>query len=181
MITAPWVSQPKKVTPAQDEWTFRKPEISDGNQVNALIESCPPLDTNSAYCNFLQTSHFSDTCVIAERDGEITGFVSAYLKPSSHPHRPVLFIWQVAVAQKSRGCGLAYRMIKSLLARDCVAGVVAIETTITKDNHGSWNLFRKIEREEGEEGRVSVFLDKQHHFDGEHDSEFLFHIPLAMG
>ena len=75
MITAPWVAHPEKVTKTQDELTFRKPEISNSNQVNALIESCPPLDTNSAYCNFLQASHFSDTCVLAEKDGEIAGFV----------------------------------------------------------------------------------------------------------
>ncbi|MFV0575953.1 MAG: diaminobutyrate acetyltransferase [Vibrio sp.] len=170
----------EKKKAAQTEWAFRKPEINDGNQVNSLIESCPPLDTNSAYCNFLQTSHFSETCVLAERNGEIAGFVSAYLKPSKDDiKRPVLFIWQVAVAENSRGSGLAYRMIKSLLNRKLLTDVAAIETTITKDNQGSWNLFRKVERELGEKGRVSVFLDKENHFDGEHDSEYLFHIPLA--
>ncbi|WP_413479688.1 diaminobutyrate acetyltransferase [Vibrio hibernica] len=179
MITAPRMTHPEKVTNTQDEWTFRKPEISDGIQVNNLIESCPPLDTNSAYCNFLQTSHFKETCVLAERNGEVAGFVSAYLKPSPPPEQPVLFIWQVAVAEKSRGCGLAYRMIKALLERESLSNIAAIETTITKDNLGSWRLFRKIEREDGARGNVSVFLDKELHFDGEHDSEFLFHIPLA--
>ena len=36
-----------------------------------LISACPPLDTNSAYANLLQCTHFADTCVIAEREGRI--------------------------------------------------------------------------------------------------------------
>ncbi len=184
MITAQRVSPPQKVTSTQVEWAFRKPQVRDGNQVNTLIASCPPLDTNSAYCNFLQTSHFCDTCVVAEKNGEMAGFVSAYLKPTADSNKPVLFIWQVAVTPDYRGCGLAYRMIKQLLTRPELADVAAIETTITKDNQGSWNLFRKIERLQGcgqQDSKVSVFLDKKQHFDGKHDSEYLYHIPLTDG
>lgn len=188
MNTALDKSKTEKETDIQDEWVFRKPQLSDGDKVHALIQACPPLDTNSAYCNFLQVSHFSDTCVVAERNGEIVGFISAYIKPSDYnaslanqaeqDSKPTLFVWQVAVAENSRGCGLAYRMLHELLSRDCTANVTAVETTITEDNQSSWRLFQKLESEMGEKGNVSVFLDKQQHFADQHDSEMLFHIPL---
>lgn len=52
MNTALDKSKTEKETDIQDEWVFRKPQLSDGDKVHALIQACPPLDTNSAYCNF---------------------------------------------------------------------------------------------------------------------------------
>ena len=45
--------------------------MEDGLAVNRLIASCPPLDTNSTYCNFLQCLHFAETSVLAEKDGKV--------------------------------------------------------------------------------------------------------------
>ncbi len=107
MITAaPWVAYPEIRQPSQDEWVFRVPTRSDGTRVHELIAQCSPLDENSAYCNFLQSTHFKNTCVLAERNGEIVGFISAYRKPDKPKE---LFIWQVAVHESVRGKGLAFR------------------------------------------------------------------------
>ncbi|WP_028021470.1 diaminobutyrate acetyltransferase [Enterovibrio calviensis] len=159
----------------QDEWMFRVPRIDDGIKIHSLIASCPPLDENSSYCNFLQSSHFNKTCIVAEHDGKVAGFISAYLKPDAPSE---LFVWQVAVSPDMRGKGLAYRMLQGLLKRKHLQHVVAVETTITRSNEGSWNLFRKLEAANGKKGEVSVFLDEAQHFKGRHDTEFLFRIPL---
>ncbi len=92
--------------------TIRKPKATDGAAVNEMIAQCKPLDENSVYCNLLQCSHFADTCVIAELDGQTVGFVSGYIVPA-HPER--LFIWQVAVSPKARGLKLAKSMILEIL------------------------------------------------------------------
>ena len=63
--------------------TIRKPKAVDGAAVNELIAECKPLDENSVYCNLLQCSHFADTCVIAELDGQPAGFVSGYIVPEN--------------------------------------------------------------------------------------------------
>src|SRR5690606_21532662 len=68
---------------AASEIVFRRPSELDGPQVTALIADCPPLDVNSAYCNLLQCSHFADTCVVAERAGQIVGWISGYRPPSA--------------------------------------------------------------------------------------------------
>src|SRR3546814_7917944 len=95
------------------------PKAEDGAAISKLIAACPPLDRNSAYCNLLQCSHFADTCIVAERDGYIAGWISGY-RPPSEPDR--FFIWQVAVSETARGAGLAGRMIDMLLARPSAAG-----------------------------------------------------------
>ncbi|MCW8347231.1 diaminobutyrate acetyltransferase [Vibrio sp. ZSDZ65] len=176
MITsAPWVMYPETSEKPSKEWTFLEPTGDDGNDIFGLIAVCPPLDMNSSYCNFLQSTHFSRTCVIARYDDDIAGFISAYRKPDDPE---TLFVWQVAVSPNYRGKGLAFNMLSHLLNRDILRSVVAVETTITKQNSASWALFKKLDSQQGQQGEVSTFLDEQIHFKGEHDTEFLYRIPL---
>ena len=63
------------------ELTLRPPTATDGMAVHNLIAACPPLDTNSAYCNLIQCSHFSSTSVLADADGEVAGFISGHRIP----------------------------------------------------------------------------------------------------
>lgn len=81
-------------------------------------------------------------------------------------------------APSARGKGLAYQMLKHLLAREDLADITVLETTITRSNQASWRLFQKLDREQGEQGSVSTFLDETCHFEGEHDTEYLYRIPL---
>lgn len=159
----------------QDAWEFRTPRMEDGIRIHNLIASCPPLDENSSYCNFLQSSHFNKTCVLAEFNGKVAGFISGYRKPDA-PHQ--LFVWQVAVAPDMRGLGLAYQMLQELLMREHLQEITAVETTITESNKGSWRLFKKLDAANGKQGSVKVFLDEEQHFKGRHDTEYLYHIPL---
>lgn len=153
---------------------MRSPQAIDGVAVNQLIERCPPLDTNSLYCNLLQCSHFKETCVVAEYEQSIVGFVSGYLIPE----RPeeVLFIWQVAVDPSRRGQGLAKQMIKHILGRPCSKGVTYLETTITDSNDSSWSMFESLARSLNTEVATQKFFDKQKHFAGGHESEMLLRI-----
>lgn len=160
---------------ANQEWNLRLPTRCDGVQIHKLIKQCPPLDENSSYCNFLQSAHFRDTCIVAEYCGEIVGFISAYVKPQSGSD---LFIWQVAVHPKARGMGLAFYMLTQLLKRRNLKAITAVETTITKGNKGSWSLFKKLDASYVSQGKVTVFLDQEEHFQGEHDTEYLYRIPL---
>ena len=174
MITsAPWILYPEVVEKMIEKWNFREPEVSDGNNIHQLISECPPLDTNSSYCNFLQSTHFSKTCILVEHEGDLAGFISSYQKPSE-PN--VLFIWQVAVAPKFRGNDLAYKMLNTLLNREGLKSIEAIETTITKSNQASWALFKKLDEKNGNTGQVTTFLDENLHFNGQHDTEYLYRI-----
>lgn len=150
--------------------SLRKPTAEDGAAVHQLIASCPPLDTNSMYCNLLQCSHFSDYCIAAELDGELVGFISAYPIPNK---ANTLFIWQVAVSEKARGHGLATQMLKGILARPECNSYAYLETTITPDNQASWALFEGLASKLTIDLNKTVMFDKQQHFNGEHETEML--------
>lgn len=147
-----------------------QPTADLGAAVHKLISECPPLDTNSMYCNLLQSSHFAETAVAAVLDNEVVGFISGY----RIPQRPeTLFVWQVAVGEKARGQGLAGRMLKAILARVPNRDIKRIETTITPDNKASWALFESLARKLDTEISSSIMFDRHQHFADQHDTEML--------
>ncbi len=154
---------------------FRPPKLQDGHSIHHLISDCSPLDENSPYCNFLQASFFNQSSILAESKGQTVGFISGMLNPEK-PHS--LFIWQVAVSPQMRGEGLGYSMLRSLLERENLQLIEVLETTITQNNTPSWKLFKKVDLLYGNHGSVRLFLDKEAHFKGKQETEYLYRIPL---
>jgi L-2,4-diaminobutyric acid acetyltransferase len=156
--------------------SLRPPDAKDGEAVHRLIATCPPLDPNSIYCNLLQCSHFADTSVAAELEGELLGFISGYLIPE---RTDTLFIWQVAVSEKARGQGLAGKMLQHIINRPRRESVRYIETTITESNTASWSLFEHLAKKLSTRLDRSAMFDRKLHFADKHDSEILVRIgPL---
>lgn len=156
---------------------LRQPQVTDGPAIHALIAACPPLDANSLYCNLLQTSHFADSCILAERDNRTVGWISGYRLPTDPQ---TLFIWQVAVDASARGRGLGERMLTALLARRGLADIRQIQTTITPSNQASWGLFRRVAAKVDAALHSRELFKGDTHFGGAHESEYLVTIgPLS--
>ncbi|WP_027848560.1 diaminobutyrate acetyltransferase [Marinospirillum minutulum] len=151
---------------------IRKPNANDGVAIHQLIENCPPLDLNSTYLYLLQCTHFSETCVVAEIDGQVAAFLSGYIKPNS-PN--TFFLWQVAVGDVARGKGMAKQLINEVLKREACNQVEFLETTITPDNQASWGLFRSFAKERSAQLEDKVFFTSQQ-LGGEHEQEVLVKI-----
>lgn len=149
--------------------SFRWPVPEDGPAITALIARCPPLDVNSAYCNLVQCAHFADTCVVAERDGEIVGWISGHRPPGTDDQ---LFVWQVAVDPSARGLGLGGRMLDALFDRAAGWGARVMTTTITADNAASWALFTAFARRRGLSLSKAPLFEREAHFAGAHDTEW---------
>lgn len=152
---------------------LRQPRLSDATAVYDLVDSCKPLDLNSHYLYLLQCSHFADSCVVAEIDGEIAGWVSGY---SLSETKPTFFVWQVAVGSKARGLGLAAKMINWLVEKH--PGCQKIHTSITPDNQASWGLFKSLARNWGSDLSSRDWFESQKHFAGRHETEVLVEIPV---
>lgn len=153
---------------------LRKPLSTDGSGIWELVRECKPLDENSMYCNIVQAEHFSDTCVVAELDGEIVGWISGHMIPNED----ALFVWQVAVSPRARGLGLGTKMLEHLIGRDACAEAQQLNTTITKDNEASWALFRSFARGVGGELSDKAHYKRDDHFDGRHATEHMVTITL---
>ena len=152
---------------------LRPPVLEDGKAVHELIQRCPPLDVNSSYNYFLLCSHFRDTCVVAEANDRIVGFLSAYLVPS---HPDTLFVWQVAVDEAARGAGLAGRMLEQLAERPVCAGVRTLETTISPSNLSSRRVFERFAEKHAAKTCEETFLEARHFGAEAHEDERLIRI-----
>lgn len=127
---------------SDDRIELREPVPEDGAALWELAREVG-LDVNSPYAYLLVSRHLAPTSIVAELDGDIVGFVSAYRPPTQES---VLFVWQVGVAPRGRGRGLARRMILDILTRDAARGVRWIEATVTPANTASQRLFASVAR-----------------------------------
>lgn len=140
----------------------------------ALVDRNQVLDSNSPYCYMLLASHFSDTCIVAERDDDVIGMVTGYRRPD----RPeTAFLWQIGLRKAARGQGLGLDLARAFVAQDAFAGVRFLETTVTPTNAASDGLFKALARELG------APMDIRPHFpaelfpdDGDHEAELLYRI-----
>ena len=153
---------------------LRKPNATDGAEIWALVKSCKPLDENSMYANLIQADHFRETCVIADLEGEVVGWVSGHMIPEKR----ALFVWQVAVSETARGLGLGKAMLRELVARDACDEATHLKTTITEDNAASWGLFRSFADDIGGDLQDEPHFERDVHFDGHHDTEHMVTITL---
>jgi L-2,4-diaminobutyric acid acetyltransferase len=135
MLTA---TQPS--TEAQP-YTLRAPTPADGAAIHALIKACPPLDLNSTYVYLLLGHHFSDSCVVAEQQGRIAGFVSGYVPPNQPD---TFFVWQVAVHDSARGHGLGRFMLRHVLGSARAKSIRFLETTVSPSNKASRRMFAAL-------------------------------------
>ncbi|CBL46643.1 L-2,4-diaminobutyric acid acetyltransferase [gamma proteobacterium HdN1] len=180
--TAPNANPAKAKAPASlttsPRIRFRAPKAPDAQHIHQLIKACPPLDLNSCYAYLLQTTHHAHTCVIAEHEDTLIGYVSGYRLPHS---AQTLFIWQVAVHPRWRGHNLGGRMINEVLKRSHCHDIRSIETTVSPDNLASENLFRKLAGQHGAECNTEQFFGNELFSDASHEPEHLFRIsPLHL-
>jgi len=152
---------------------FREPCIEDGPYIHNLVERSKPLDLNSLYSYLLLTDHFRDTCIIAQREGHIVGFISAYVHPS---RKDTLFVWQVAVDSQERGKGVAGKMLDKLLQRSGLKNVSCLETTVNPSNRMSRSLFESFAKKMNAPCNTSVLFPEELFGEGHHEAEILFRI-----
>ncbi|MGC9386155.1 MAG: diaminobutyrate acetyltransferase [Hydrogenovibrio sp.] len=158
--------------------TFRKPVLKDGLSIYQLIQASPPLDVNSSYLYFLQASHFADTCVVAEYEGNIAGFISAYYRPDVPGS---LFVWQVAVSDSLRGQGMAKRLLSALIQQQPPESIRQLCCTIGPSNQASQGLFKSFAKQHGLTLQVEPFITEADFGDLGHEAEELYRLQPESG
>ncbi|NLO21956.1 MAG: diaminobutyrate acetyltransferase [Syntrophomonadaceae bacterium] len=152
---------------------LRSPRIEDGGAVWQLVKETRSLDLNSPYSYLILCKFFNKTCVVAEHNGQIVGFISGF----NPPEKPdVLFIWQVAVAESQRKKGLGLRMLKTLLKRPECKEVQFLELTVNPSNHPAISLYAKLARDMETSYTISECFSKDMFPAGNHEPELLYRI-----
>ena len=167
------------VVEREENLIFRTPTTDDGKEVWQLIKDTGVLDLNSSYSYLMWSNFFSETSVIAEKNGLIVGFISGFIQPQS-PDK--IFVWQVAVNASQRGKGLASRMLQSILHSDVCRNILRLEATVGPSNEASQALFRKLARDLKTDCNVSNFFTENQFPEKGHEAELLFSIgPFHTG
>ncbi|MER9732467.1 diaminobutyrate acetyltransferase [Mesorhizobium sp. M0217] len=156
-----------------DRVTFRRPTEIHAADVWDLIALCPQLDRNSLYCELLLCSDFADTFVLAQRARKVVGCLAAYRRPS---HPSTLVVWQIAVHPKVRNTGLGKGLIVSALNRRSGDGVTHINVTVTLQQYSLRIAFAAVARDQGAPIRQAFWFDRQAHFKGRLDCEYMIAI-----
>ena len=157
---------------------YRKPRLMDASGIHSLVLSSKPLDVNSLYSYLLLTAHFDDTCIVAELDGEIIGYTSAYVHPKKNA---TLFIWQAAVMERVRKQSVGVSMLMHLLKRPGLSSISWLEATVNPSNTGSVCLCHSLARKLNAACRTSVFFPRDLFGGQPHEEEVLFKIgPFSL-
>lgn len=145
----------------------------DGKDIWRLIKDTRVLDLNSAYSYLMLCKYFSDTCVIAETNGSVAGFVSGFIAPTDST---VLFVWQVAVDERVRRRGLGMNMLKHLLTRDSSSQTRYLEITANPSNHAAWSLYHHLAQKFNTKCEVSECFPSRLFPGGQHEDELMLRI-----
>ncbi|WP_043808460.1 diaminobutyrate acetyltransferase [Rhodococcus triatomae] len=148
----------------------RRPTVDDAIRIWEIARDSRVLDLNSSYAYLLWCRDFHDTCVVAELDGRVVGFVTGFVRPADPG---TLFVWQVAVDESARGHGIAASMLGDLMDHLAHQGISRLETTISPDNTASIALFTALAR-----NRYTTITKRElftpSHFPDSHESEELY-------
>jgi L-2,4-diaminobutyric acid acetyltransferase len=117
--------------------------VDDASSIWELVSDSQVLDVNSCYLYLLLCRDFAETCLVAENEQGLAGFLTAY-RPPTRPD--ALFVWQIGVAPHARRQGLALRMLMHLLASPACGDVLTVEATISPSNTASRRLFESLAR-----------------------------------
>ncbi|QDI92745.1 diaminobutyrate acetyltransferase [Salicibibacter halophilus] len=156
----------------KESLTFDKPTVQDGSKMWELAKKLG-LDLNSSYKYLMMSEYFSETCVVVKEEGELVGFITAFILPEKDD---TVFVWQVGVDSSQRGRGLASRMLDELIERNACQEVKYLEATVTPSNDASQKLFRRLARTNETACHVSECFSEDLFPGDNHEPELSFKI-----
>lgn len=149
---------------------FRPPTPADGADIWALVAGST-LDLNSPYAYVLWGDHFAETTRVAHDSDGLVGFVMGHLIPN----RPdTLFVWQVGVAARARGAGVASNLLDQAWAG--TPGLRFLEATVTPTNTASDRLFRSFAARRSADVHTEPAYGEDLFPGDDHEAEVLYRI-----
>lgn len=111
---------------------------ADLSTVRKFVAECHPLTLHTAVSYAILFRLFPDLCFVAEEAGSIVGFASAL---RGNKYHEAVYCWQLGVAPKYRGAGLAARLVQARIDAARALGCRKIQVGIEPSNAQSLGLW----------------------------------------
>lgn len=154
---------------------LRAPKSEDASRITDLTEDLASGEAYATQGELMNNSAFRDTSVVAELDGEIVGFVSAYRLPYDPQ---TLFVWHADVAEAAQDRGFTSLMLGHLIRQEACVGVTRVQTMITSMDERAWTLFRQFARWQRSHMKIQSFITQALTLFTRHETDHLVTILL---
>lgn len=123
---------------------IRRPRVEEGSAIWDLVCGAGSLDLDGRHVLPLLVSSFADTCLVAEADGALVGFVGGY-RTATTPGSVLL--WEIDVDAAFRRQGLGNALLHALIQCPSCADVEYLEAAVGSFNIAARRLLRGFARD----------------------------------
>lgn len=159
--------------PDREELSFRTPTVEDAAGIFQMVKDSGVLDCNSRYVYLLWTEFFACHCLVVEDAEGLAGFVIGFC-PEEFEN--AYFVWQIAVAPRLRGRGIARQLVLQTLQSQQHHDVQWLLAHVGDSNTASERLFRSLASRLGADLEIGAGFTADMFGDSGHESERLFRI-----
>lgn len=156
---------------------FRPPTLRDAARIFALAPQRGTPAQDSCYAFILLCSHFSDTGIVAEVNGDVAGYALGYRPPI---RRDDAFVWHLGVADGQDRAELIPRLLEELLARRANRDARFLCITASPDDQALRDELQMVARRLGTRCAVEACFPAEL-FAGEHPGETLLRVGPIGG
>ncbi len=132
---------------------IRRPRAQESSAIWDLLRRSESPDPDARHALPLLVTNFADTCLVAEIEGAVVGFVGAYRSPG--PPQSLL-VWQIDVDAAFRQQGLGNALLHALLQCPGCADIEYLEASVDPTNLATRRLFEGLARDLETECEVRV-------------------------
>lgn len=105
-----------------------------------LTQGEPFVASYNNYIYWMLGKYFPSTCLVAEENGQILGYIGALLSAEKQK----IFIWQIAVKPEERGRRIGRKLLKRILLVAGDMGIMQLEIAINDENIPCRHMVEKL-------------------------------------
>lgn len=159
--------------PDREELSFRTPTVDDAASIFQMVKDSGVLDCNSRYVYLLWTEFFAHHCLVVEDTKGLGGFVIGFCPET---FQDAYFVWQIAVAPRLRGRGVARQLVLEALGSQQHRNIQWLLAHVGETNTASERLFRSLANRLETDLEIEKGFTTDMFGDSGHESERLFRI-----
>lgn len=95
-----------------------------------LAQGAPFVASYNNYIYWMLGKYFPSTCLVAEKNGQIIGYIGALLSMEKQK----IFVWQIAVKSNERGQQIGRRLLENIVTAAKKMGIDELEIAIDDEN-----------------------------------------------